>query len=86
VDGYYKHFLPDHEATGRLMYDRRRVSYYGYAANDSINDALDALDEPEDARKQFYNDIGSLGACAVCTRIAPSSRTMWAWRSIATAT
>ena len=61
VDGYYKHFLPDHEATGRLMYDRRRVSYYGYAANDSINDALDALDEPEDARKQFYNDIGFAG-------------------------
>jgi hypothetical protein len=61
MDGYYKHFLPDHEATGRLMYDRRRVSYYGYAANDSINDALDALDEPEDARKQFYNDIGFAG-------------------------
>ena len=61
VDGYYKHFLPDHEATGRLMYDRRRVSYYGFAANDSINDALDALDEPEDARKQFYNDIGFAG-------------------------
>lgn len=61
VDGYYKHFLPDHEATGRLMYDRRRVSYYGYAANDSINDALDALDAPEDARKQFYNDIGFAG-------------------------
>lgn len=61
VDGYYKHFLPDHEARGRLMYDRRRVSYYGYAANDSINDALDALDAPEDARKQFYNDIGFAG-------------------------
>ncbi|MBP7450942.1 MAG: hypothetical protein KA817_12975, partial [Flavobacteriales bacterium] len=61
VDGYYKHFLPDHEATGRLMYDRRRVSYYGFAANDSINDALDALDAPEDARKQFYNDIGFAG-------------------------
>ncbi|MBK9512036.1 MAG: hypothetical protein IPO05_00020 [Flavobacteriales bacterium] len=61
VDGYYKHFLPDHEATGRLMYDRRRVSYYGYAANDSINDALDALDAPEDARKQFYNDIWFAG-------------------------
>jgi hypothetical protein len=61
VDGYYKHFLPDHEATGRLMYDRRRVSYYGYTANDSINDALDALDAPADARKQFYNDIGFAG-------------------------
>lgn len=61
VDGYYKHFLPDHEASGKLMYDRRRVSYYGYASNDSIEDVLEALEPREDARKQIYNDIGFAG-------------------------
>jgi hypothetical protein len=61
VDGYYKHFLPDHEASGKLMYDRRRVSYYGYASTDSLEDALEALAPREDARKQIYNDIGFAG-------------------------
>lgn len=61
VDGYYKHFLPDHEASGKLMYDRRRVSYYGYASNDSVEDVLEALEPREDARKQIYNDIGFAG-------------------------
>lgn len=61
VDGYYKHFLPDHEASGKLIYDRRRVSYYGYASNDSIEDVLEALEPREDARKQIYNDIGFAG-------------------------
>jgi hypothetical protein len=61
VDGYYKHFLPDHEAGGRLMYDRRRVSYYGYASTDSLEDALESLAPPEDGRKQIYNDIGFAG-------------------------
>lgn len=58
IDGFYKHFLPDHEASGRLMYDRRRVSYYGYASNDSIQDAIDALSPEDDQLQQFYNDIG----------------------------
>jgi len=59
IDGFYKQFLPNHEASGRLMYDRRRVSYYGYASNDSIEDALAAIEPPvEDFQKQFYNDIG----------------------------
>jgi hypothetical protein len=61
VDGYYKHFLPEHEASGKLMYDRRRVSYYGYASTDSLEDALEALAPREDARKQIYNDIGFAG-------------------------
>ncbi|MEO8591538.1 MAG: hypothetical protein ABI432_19310 [Flavobacteriales bacterium] len=59
IDGFYKQFLPNHEASGRLMYDRRRVSYYGYVSNDSIEDALAATEPPqEDFVKQFYNDIG----------------------------
>ncbi len=61
VDGYYKHFLPDHEASGRLMYERRRVSYYGYASTDSLEGVLDALDPREDGRKQIYSDIGFAG-------------------------
>ena len=61
IDGYYKHFLDDHEASGKLIYDRRRISYYGYPSNDSIQEALDALEAPEDAFKQFYNDIGFAG-------------------------
>ena len=58
VDGFYKQFLPNHEASGRLMYDRRRVSYYGFASSDSLLDVLDATEAPDDYRKQFYNDIG----------------------------
>ncbi len=58
IDGYYKHLVRTHEIQGRLMYDRRRVSYYGYSSNDSIQEALDALEPPEDFLKQIYNDIG----------------------------
>ena len=61
IDAHYKHFLPNHEVGGGLIYDRRRVSYYGYASNDSVQDALDALAPPDDALKQFYNDIGFKG-------------------------
>ncbi len=59
VDGFYKHFLPDHEASGRLMYDRRRVSYFGYTSTDSLENAIDnAPNSGDDDKKQFYNDIG----------------------------
>lgn len=58
VDGHYKHFVGDHEVGGRLLYDRRRVSYYGYDANDSINALIDTLGLPDDALRQVYNDIG----------------------------
>ncbi len=61
VDAFYKHFLRDHEICGRFLYDRRRVSYYGYASNDSIEDALNAMEMPEDFRKQLYNDLGFAG-------------------------
>ena len=61
VDAFYKHFLRDHELSGRFLYDRRRVSYYGYASNDSIEDALNAMEMPEDFRKQLYNDLGFAG-------------------------
>ncbi|HRH37134.1 MAG TPA: hypothetical protein PK760_02240 [Flavobacteriales bacterium] len=62
IHGYYKHFLPNHELGGRLIYDRKRVSYYGYPSNDSIEDVISsAVAPPKDARKQFYNDIGFQG-------------------------
>ena len=59
IDGYYNHYIRNHEIGGRLMYDRRRVSYYGYASTDSLEDVIaNTADVPEDALKQFYNDIG----------------------------
>lgn len=59
IDGFYKHFFSEHEAMGRLIYDRRRVNYYGYVSNDSTENAISNAPEPaDDALKQFYNDIG----------------------------
>lgn len=58
VDGFYDHYIRNHEVGGRLMYDRRRVSYYGYASTDSIQNLIDRTAPPEDQLKQFYNDIG----------------------------
>ena len=58
AEGFYKAFLDDHEVSGTALYDRRRISYYGYPSNDSIQDVLDATDAPDDFRKQVYNDIG----------------------------
>ncbi|MBS1499179.1 MAG: hypothetical protein JST41_08445 [Bacteroidetes bacterium] len=57
-DAFYSAYLKEHEVTGRLMYDRRRVSYYGYTSNDSIKDVLEDKDLDKDDRKQVYNDIG----------------------------
>lgn len=61
IDGFYKHFLRTHEVQGRLIYDRRRVSYYGYTSNDSIQDLINSLAPPEDALRQVYNDLGFAG-------------------------
>jgi hypothetical protein len=58
VDAFYSAYLKHHEVGGKLMYDRRRVSYYGYASNDSIEDVLDSKALADDALKQVYNDIG----------------------------
>lgn len=57
-DAFYNAYLEHHEVSGRLMYDRRRVSYYGYTSNDSIKDVLESKDLEKDDRKQVYNDIG----------------------------
>lgn len=61
VDAHYTHFLDNHEVGGRLLYDRRRVSYFGFAANDSINDVIANTPAPDDAFKQIYSDIGFAG-------------------------
>jgi hypothetical protein len=58
VDAYYNHFLRNHEVGGRLMYDRRRVSYFGYASTDSVENLIANTVRGEDDLKQFYNDIG----------------------------
>lgn len=58
VDAFYNSYLKHHEVGGRLIYDRRRINYYGYASNDSIEDVLENKTLAEDAIKQVYNDIG----------------------------
>lgn len=58
LDGFYKAILPKHVVEGRLNYDRRRVSYYGYQPSDSLNALMDAVKPPDDAIKQVYNSIG----------------------------
>lgn len=59
VDAFYNAYLDHHEVSGRFLYDRRRVSYYGYDSTDSLeNLILVAPQPPDDARKQVYNDIG----------------------------
>lgn len=59
LDGYYSAFLRRHEVTGRLMYDRRKISYYGYRSTDSLENLMNLMqDVPEDATEQIYNDIG----------------------------
>ncbi|MBS1581634.1 MAG: hypothetical protein JST66_05470 [Bacteroidetes bacterium] len=59
ADAFYNAYLGHHEVSGRFLYDRRRVSYYGYNATDSLeNLLLVAPEPPKDARKQVYNDIG----------------------------
>ncbi len=58
VDAFYNAYLKHHEVTGKLMYDRRRVSYFGYDSNDSLEDVLHSKTLADDARKQVYNDIG----------------------------
>jgi len=58
VDAFYNAYLKHHEVSGRLIYDRRRVSYYGYDSNDSIADVLDSKPLKDDDVKQVYNDIG----------------------------
>jgi hypothetical protein len=61
VDAFYTHFMPRHEVGARLMYDRRRISYYGHPENDSIRHVLDAIEAPDEFLKQIYNDIGFAG-------------------------
>ena len=59
IDGFYKHYLSKHEVSVRLMYDRRRVSYYGYDRTDSIAEVINiSPTPPDDLLKQVYNDIG----------------------------
>ena len=61
VDAFYKHFLGDHQVMGRLLYDRRRVSYFGFTPSDSLLQAQEAAQAPEDFSKQIYNDVGFAG-------------------------
>lgn len=58
IDGFYNHYIRNHEVGGRLTYDRRRVSYYGFDATDSVLILQNQIAPREDDLKQFYNDIG----------------------------
>lgn len=59
IDAFYRHIIADNEMSGALSYDRRRVNYYGYTSNDSVESVIqNAPAPPKDARKQYYNDIG----------------------------
>lgn len=58
IDAFYRHIIQKNEASGRLMYDRRRISYYGYPSNEGLEDSLSLLGGDKDRLKQFYNDIG----------------------------
>ncbi len=59
VDAFYRGIIQKNEASGRLIYDRRRISYYGYPSNDSIENSIqNAPEATKDRLKQFYNDLG----------------------------
>lgn len=59
IDAYYDAYLKHHQVEGRFLYDRRRVSYYGFSVDDSVRNVLNfAPKPPDDAVKQVYNDIG----------------------------
>lgn len=59
VDAFYRGIIQKNEASGRLIYDRRRISYYGYTSNDSIENSIqNAPEATKDRLKQFYNDLG----------------------------
>ena len=59
LDAFYNAYLSHHDVEGRLLYDRRRISYYGYNSTDSLENLMNAApDPPKDALKQIYNDIG----------------------------
>lgn len=59
LDAFYNAYLRHQEVQGKLIYDRRRVSYYGFHATDSLENLQTLVPGvPADARKQVYNDIG----------------------------
>lgn len=59
IDAYYDAYLGKYAVQGRALYDRQRVSYYGYPSTDSLeNLILVSPHAPEDALKQVYNDLG----------------------------
>ena len=59
ADVFYKHFLRKHEIEGRLIYDRRRISYFGYnELTDSILNIQNITQHSDDDLMQVYSDIG----------------------------
>lgn len=59
LDAYYASYMRHHKVEGRILYDRRRISYYGYSSTDSLENLMLLFpDVPADTRKQVYNDIG----------------------------
>lgn len=59
LDAFYNAYLRNHVIQGRAAYDRKRVSYYGYPATDSLENLhLLSPEPPDDALRQVYNNIG----------------------------
>lgn len=56
IEGHYTSFLPHHEVGGSVVYDRRRVNYYGF--DPVAFDTLGLAEPTSSELKQFYNDIG----------------------------
>lgn len=61
VDLFYNHILDHHKLGGAVLYDRRRVSYYGF--NPVISDSLLNINpDLSIGGKRLYNDIGFRGS------------------------
>ncbi len=58
IDAFYRGIIQKNEASGRLIYDRRRISYYGYPSSKENEDSLSLIGGTKDRLKQFYNDVG----------------------------
>ncbi len=57
VDAFYSAYLKHHEVTGKVIYDRRRISYYGYDPSIPTEVPI-PLNSDHDELRQIYNDIG----------------------------
>lgn len=59
LDGYYSAYLRKHEVGGRMVYDRRKVGYYGFERTDSLHSLHEGVEAPaKDRLEQVYSTLG----------------------------